>query len=328
MEDYDRIGNSWVPYVMTGQLPGRILPAVTTDAYGFRTTIGKDEVNAVHYEDFISRKADRKGVLLGASAAFGVGATSDKFSIPSILNRQTDGLWYNFGGRSFNSTQETVRFVLHSPRNVSDVVVFSGINNLTLAYLAPKTSPIYNSFFNQSLFEWASEGLGEKPIGVRRSVHRLLQELKYRLSLSLSSKQYQRVQDDLKGQYTDILECFRRDISVLDSLGWAQGFEVKFAFQPVATWIDKTLTDEETKIFRILDGMPRDWEVLARFITNHREQYLSDVERICADQGVRFCDMNKDARFASDEWLFVDRVHLTVRGYALAAEIIQEAFQL
>jgi hypothetical protein len=73
-----------------------------------------------------------------------------------------------------------IRFVLHGPPNLFHVVVLSGINYLTLAYLAPKTSLIYNSFFNQSLFERVSEGLGDQQIGVRRSFQRLLQELKYR----------------------------------------------------------------------------------------------------------------------------------------------------
>jgi hypothetical protein len=117
-------------------------------------------------------------------------------------------------------------------------------------------------------------------------------------------------------------------MAVLTSLGRAQDFEAMFAFQPVTTWIEKTLANEGTVIFEILDTRPRDWEVLVEYIIKQRDQHLGDVQGICADQGARFYDMNTDARFASDEWLFVDRVHLTDRRYELSAQTIREAFHL
>jgi lysophospholipase L1-like esterase len=107
------------------------------------------------------------------------------------------------------------------------------------------------------------------------------------------------------------------------------GFDVCFALQPLATWIDKSLTREEREIFAILDRMPTgDWRVLAEFLSAHHQTYVTDVRQICERLGVQFLDLNAATEFAQEEWLFVDRVHLTDRGYALAAELMQRTFAL
>ena len=46
-----------------------------------------------------------------------------------------DEFWINFGGRSFNSTQELILFTLHRHLlpPIKEIVLFSGFNDLGLA---------------------------------------------------------------------------------------------------------------------------------------------------------------------------------------------------
>ena len=58
------------------------------------------------------------------------------------------------------------------------------------------------------------------------------------------------------------------------------------------------------------------------------DQYFDDIARICAEEDVPYYNLNLDSAFCCEEWLFIDRVHLTDRGHALAAEIIKREFNL
>lgn len=325
MRDYDRIGDQWVPYLMRFDRPSRNYPAVSTNRLGFRNTTGRDGNMILDYDTFMGMSSDmNRGVVLGASTVFGVGASQDSYSIPSILNRKTDSLWFNFGGRAFNSTQELLLLVLNFPRGISKLVIVSGINNLTLSYLAHQTSPIYNSFFSQSIFERAMEFPPDAHIGVRAGVKLLIKELKNKIYPTVSQGQ----KKDITLQYDNIIKCYKRDLSIIKNLGDANGFSTYFAFQPVASFIDKKLSTEEEKIFSILDDLGSDWEVLAKYIQNNMKRYVMDLQNICNDINMPFVDANKDKSFCSNEWLFVDRVHLTDNGNIKLSEMLVREFNL
>jgi hypothetical protein len=110
----------------------------------------------------------------------------------------------------------------------------------------------------------------------------------------------------------------------------ALGFKLYFVFQPIASWIDKTLTTEEQEVFTILDRSDVDgtWNGLSMHLRERRDRYVADVRQICEELEVPFVDLNTRPSFAENRWLFVDRAHLTDEGYALAAEEILKAFLL
>lgn len=322
MIDYDKVGDQWVPYLMRFDRPNRRFGAVSTNRWGFRTTVDRD--GAETSADKIG--VNPVGVVLGASAVFGVGATGDRHTIPSILNQITDGRWLNFGGRAFNSTQELLLFLLHSPVTPERIVLFSGVNNITLAFLTQSPSPIYNSFFFQTVFERAMANPSGEYIGVRRAVTQLAKELRHRFLLAGKATPARNALNDTC--YGDVIACFRRDIRAMKALSDGLGAKFVFALQPMATWIEKNLSTEEAKIFSILDSLSQDWQVLAKNIGAVRDRYFSDVESICAASDVPFYNLNLDPDFKADEWLFVDRVHLTDKGYALSANILKREFNL
>jgi len=291
LADYDALGklSRWVPYVMSFGPADRVLPSVSTDGRGFRVTLDRE-----------ARPVDPAGracsVLVGGSTAFGVGASSDRHTIPSILNRTGDGLWVNFGGRAFNSTQELLAFMLHLPERVERIVVLSGVNNVFLAFVAPRPSSIYSPFFNQREVESAMEvDTVEEP-------------------------------GDFEARYASLLTLFRRDLRALRLMAEGFGAKLTFAVQPFLSWLNKALTPEERELLALVDqqrAQAARWQVDPRHVGEMRDRYFADLSRVCAELGVGFCNLNEAPAFREPEWLFVDRVHLTDRGHALAADLLR-----
>jgi len=324
MVDYDRVGDQWVPYLMRFDRPSRNFGSVTTNEWGFRTTLNRGG-NIASIAPGHELDSDYCGIVLGSSAVFGVGATHDRHTIPSVLNRTTNGIWLNYGGRAFNSTQELILFLLHLKAQVNRIVLFSGVNNITLAFLSERPSRIYNSFYFQTMFERAMENPVGEFVGIRQTVRQLGKEIHQRIFPSRKTIVRQTLD---KSCYEEILACFRRDLTAIKALGDGLGAPVSFALQPLATWIEKDLSKEESKIFRILDDMSQDWTVLANNILEVKDKYFNDIACICADLNVPFTNLNLAPSFKNSDWLFVDRVHLTDLGYELAADILKKEFLL
>jgi len=132
----------------------------------------------------------------------------------------------------------------------------------------------------------------------------------------------------LDDHYDQMLTCFQRDLRALVALASGLGAQICFALQPLATWIDKSLSTEEEQLFGILDEMSMDWQVLAKYVGSVRDRYFNDIAESCADLKVPFANLNMATDFSNSDWLFVDRVHLTDRGYSLASEILKREFSL
>ena len=324
MADYDRVGDQWVPYLMRFDAPSRTFDSVSTDEWGFRNSVGRsgETINIGRLAEMPNMPS--ASAIVGSSAVFGVGATHDKFTIPSVLNQTTDSIWLNYGGRAFNSTQELILFLLHLPQRIEQIVIFSGVNNITLAYLSASTSPVYNSFFFQSMFERAMANPPDDFIGLRSAVIRLSKEVRHKFWPAVHLP----VKKNLEHSYHDVLSCFKRDLRALKAVATGLGVPLYFALQPLATWLDKPLSNEEKNVFEILDSMSMDWQVLAQKIMEVRDKYFSDVAQICSDLSVPYCNTNLAPEFLTEEWLFVDRVHLTDRGCQIAAQILKREFNL
>ncbi len=320
MRDYDRLEEkAWVPYLMLFHPPCLRTPAFTTDAAGFRRTLRRGV--PVTWEAY-NASGRRRGALIGGSAAFGVGASSDAGALSSRLSERQERLWWNFAGRGFNSTQELLAFLLHLPQDVEQVLLFSGANNLVLSHMAGTTSPVYNSFYAQSVFE---RGLRSGLVtGVRGSLHLLAREMARKL---MSPDGAAHPQDE-RERYDHMIACFRRDLRLWALLGAALGCPVRLALQPMAAWIEKALSPEEQELFDILDRCDPTgaWEGIAAYLRRERERYVADVQRLCEEFRIPFLNLNRCPAFAESRWLFVDRAHLTDAGYALAVDEITKAW--
>lgn len=322
MAEYDQVGDQCVPYLMRFDRPFRTFPSVTTGSWGLRNTVLAD--GKILNVESIEEQATAENIVLGSSAVFGVGATHDRFTIPSWLSRLTGRPWLNFGGRALNSTQELILLLLHFPHRLDNLIVVSGVNNLTLAYLSESPSSVYNSFFYQSVYERAMANPPGEHIGVRRAAAQLVTELRHRL-LPVEGRL---ARSSVEEVYNGIMTCFRRDLRALAAMANGLGAAIHFALQPMASWIERNASVQEQQLFTILDSMSMDWKVLARHIGEARNRYFADIAAACREFHVPFCNLNLAPEFASSEWLFVDRVHLTDLGHERAAQALMREFAI
>jgi hypothetical protein len=323
MSDYDRVGESWNLYLMKTDTVNVKFSSVTTDQYGLRKTLTSKGEIVDNFPAPSNSDDGSLGIVLGGSTVFGVGATADQCTIPSFLNKTTETTWLNYGSRTYNSTQEQIRFSLLLPQKLNKLIIYSGVNNLTLAFVSSSASPIYNALFYQSQYEAKMKAPVADNIGIRWSLRILFEAIKKKIG-----KEEKKVQFTLGRKYDSILSSFRRDLRVLQALCASLEAEVYFVMQPLATWIDRKLSKEESEIFPVLDSLGSDWKVLADFLGAQKNRYFNDIESICDELQVPFYNMNLSKEFSTDEWLFVDRVHLTDRGYELSSKVLKEVFKL
>lgn len=312
MMEYDRIGQVWLPYLMYFHTPDYSSDVVNTDSRGFRVVNkGPDKIS-----DFRNINKWPLGLFVGGSSAFGIGATSDKNTIPSILNSTTDYLWLNFGGRAFSSTQELILFMLNRRHldGIRKVIIFSGLNDLALQYLSRGHRKDIGTFFFWNQF---NKKMNIKPVSLKR-----------RILDFLLGKNTRTETDRNEPKKEDLLQIFERDILIWKELTGSLGIELYYVLQPFANWVDKKLSREERMLFAGLDNYPQNqWRVLKESMGREDYRwYRDEIRRICSSRGILFFDMNEaiSKREMHEDWLYVDRVHLTDKGYKTVAKILKE----
>jgi len=346
MREYSKIANLWLPYMMFFQQPNVVSDVVNTDSRGFRVVYK----NSTKISDFKYDQDKKTNIFVGSSAAFGVGATSDANTIPSVLNSKDDALWLNFGGRAFSSTQELLLFLFYHRNfsNIDKVIVFSGVNNLVLYYLSPEYSKDLGSFFFSSRFRQAMKEI--PPLG-RRAAQKILspffgdqinwndfskkdlvklltgRERKY-TNLSKDQSDFYSIVKDHEADKKDLLYALETDIYNWKLISQSLKFDLYYILQPIATWTQKKFSSEERHLFAVLDSkQEKQWKILKRNFSHDQYLWFSHhLQEICETYAVAFVDMNAKMRQKpiDDEWLFVDRVHLTDRGYQLISNILYE----
>ena len=311
MRDYDELGmnQEWVPHLMYFHPRNVALKSVSTDEYGIRKTSG-------------ARTDSRTALLIGGSSVFGIGATSDSKTIPSLLNTLTKFNWHNLGGRSFTSTQEAILLHLTNFKRIDGpIIVMSGINNLILSLMAGSFSPMYGAIFYQRLFE---QQMKSAAVGNRALARQLIAGLceKFGLSKKSNTQSASHTPSTKAESYEAMLTVFERDCEYLQMLAKRNNTTATFVMQPFIPWLNKSLSPEEINLFALLDQEVESFLRILIALAEHKAQYARDVEAICANVGLKFLDLNIASEFQQPEWLFVDRAHLTDAGYATIAKLL------
>jgi len=317
MRDYDELGmnQEWVPHLMYFHPRNASKPSVSTDQFGARNSVG-------------IKPNTPTALLVGGSSVFGIGATSDSTTIPSLLNASTKYNWRNLGGRAFNSTQETILLHLSNTKKIDGpIVVMSGANNLTRSLMAGSFSPMYGAFFHQGLFE---QQMKSAAVGNRALTRQLIAGLREKFGLGKKSNtQMTSHTPSTKAEsYKAMLTVFERDCEYLNMLAKHNSTTASFVLQPFAPWINKSLTSQEIKLFELLDQEAESFSRILVELAEHKAQYARDVEAICANVGLKFLDLNLAPELRQPEWLFVDRVHLTDAGYSVVAKLLVRELSL
>ena len=311
MRDYDELGmrQEWVPHLMYFHPRNVALKSVSTDEFGFRNTTG-------------AKPGAPTALLVGGSSVFGIGATSDAMTIPSLLNTATKYNWLNFGGRAFNSTQEAILVHLSNTRKIDGpIVVMSGANNLTRSQMSGSFSKMFGAFFHQGLFE---SQMRSAAVGNRALARQLIAGLRERFGVGKKqqSQDASNPNHSKAASYDAMLTVFERDCEYFQMLAKHNSTSASFVLQPFAPWIQKSLTTQETELFKLLDQEAEGFSRVLSELAERKQQYTQDLQAICARTGMKFVDLNTAAELQKPEWLFVDRVHLTDAGYSVVAKLL------
>ncbi|MFA4826225.1 MAG: SGNH/GDSL hydrolase family protein [Methanoregula sp.] len=349
MKDYLDTAHVHMPYVMHMNRPSVSSPYFSTDSFGFRTTLHQGKPLAL--SDYYGKQhSGRRAALVGDSTSFGVGATSDVNSISSLLNNQTGYTWFNFSGRTFQSTQELILYLLYRPPDVEKIIILSGINNFDLAYrwfgdihtyippyhlqnlyqdllLSPSKNavvPRIRKYF-RNLTRQLIKGKGLDPGKTTPDDTRSFCPEFIRNRLYYGATVFPDLLKDPSG-LTRSLERFRRDMEIWSDITQnGEKCRVTFILQPIAEWNKKTLSPEEKMLFDLVKQQRGvNWAKVSSYLLGNEEKYRSAVKRICQETGIDFIDANDIECFKTEEWLFLDRYHLTDRGQKIMADVISE----
>ena len=332
MSMYDSLGQEWRPFIMYFHTPNVRNSTVNTDELGFRIThfngcdysIGGDEV----YSNEVS-------FIVGGSTAFGVGATSDRMTLPSLLSQKSGRLFLNLGGRAFGANQELILFsqVVHKYPRTNSVIIFSGLNELYLSRFR-HSGGNFGCFYFAEQFK---DAMNQSILSPKRKL------LKFFLYPIFGEKiDYNRIrQKDLfkiinssvggssshksNTQLFDVeyaVNQLKKNLFIWKKMSQSMPFLLRFVLQPVPQWCDKDCSEEEAVLFRFLEKEYDAHNIMSQLTKGLYLDYSGMVQKICADLGIEFCDMNKmlGDTVSAENWLFADRAHLTDQGNMVVSE--------
>ncbi len=323
MLDYDaKFADSgevrWLPYLMYFHPAEHHSKTVSTDTSGFRYS----EANGLRYSAADLKGTDSVRVLAGSSTVFGIGASSDAWTLSSRLtaNDPREQPWLNFGGRSFNSTQELMLLMLyrHLLPKVEEIVLFSGFNNLGLARLPASMRGEHGAFFNCNEFFDAFGTDADRAAAAQKNPS-MMQRLLGGKNAPAETFQIPSMEEqiayagDLTLRHLDLWRVVAEDL----------GAKLTYVLQPLAGWVREKGCDEEERLFAELDKLGRFSETYGDILQEKVNlQYAALIEQWAQSKGVGFINLSPVLadRLASDQWLFVDRIHFTDDGHDFVAK--------
>jgi hypothetical protein len=322
-EGFDDRGTRWLPYLMYFNPTDHRSDVVNTDRLGFRLSHGRGEVASLGGR----LPSPPVRLLVGSSTVFGIGATSDAATLASRLwsCHAPSTPWLNMAGRSHNSAQELLLFTLyrHLLPPVTEIVLFSGFNNLGLSRLPTWMHGDHGAFYScVSYFE----RMGHPAASGDRAPSRI-----GRLLGRTRGAAVEEPIPEPDEQIARAVELTIRHLEAWRLLGEAMDVRVSFVLQPLATWLRAEPAPQERLLFDELDR-------IANFTQKYGDVVGMDVGRRyarrlrdgCARIGVRFLDIGPviAAAVRSEDWLYVDRIHFTDAGYDLVAGLLARELEL
>lgn len=316
----DRAETRYLPYLMYFHRADYRSETVNTDRLGFRISRGATEQGSV--------AKPPKGpvrLLAGSSTPFGIGATSDAATMASRLWSQyaPSVPWLNFAGRSHNSMQELLLFLMHRDLvpELDEIVIFSGLNDLALSRLPESQRGEHGGFFNCGEYFEQMEEL--------RARHRKPKSVFGRRSGAVKAESH--AVPPLADRIAYAVELTAGHLASLRLLAGPTGARITYVLQPLATWVRESASPEEKAVFGELDKKSNFWELYGDIATMEAGRMYAEALRVaCEAQNVRFLDISPvlAKSVTESDWLYVDRAHFTDHGTEIASGLLADSLGL
>lgn len=305
MEYYDQISCEFKPYVMFFNKRNFSSNIINTDNNGFRFNIIKNKVCSI--ENLYKEK--EVSIVIGGSTAFGFGSSSDSRTISSQLSILSDEIYINFGATAFNSMQELFLYInfFQKFKKIKNVIILSGVNDLFLSF-SQKVDPWGNYFFKTEY---------EKLFSKRKKVKDRI----YAFFQNKTNNNYK-----INVNYKDINLLYEKIFNIWSILERSNGFNVYYFLQPFPSWFNKKLTKEEVTLFKLLDNSNNRAHSILNQISNIEiyQKYSNVIKQTSKKYSIKYINLNDEilSNEKKNNWLFVDRVHMTDLGYNILAKLI------
>lgn len=325
----DRGEARYLPYLMYFHRADYRSEVINTDRAGFRLSHGPDGQTASAAGNIPGNGPVR--IITGSSTVMGIGATSDATTLASRLwsEHAPSAPWLNFGGRCYNSTQEMLLFTLHRHLlpEIDEVVVFSGLNDLTVGRLPEWQQGDHGAFwFCGEYYDKMEELRAENRKATKRSG--FLSGGSRRPTIS--------THDDVRRDIPQVIES-AATLTLRHLETWrllAPHARITYVLQPMALWMRERHAPQEQLLFDEIDRISKlgTWEALYGDISTPAVAgaFAERLREGCEKQGIRFFDLNPvvAAAVTEDDWVYVDRAHYTDFGYDLVAKTLAETLDL
>lgn len=303
----------WLPYLMYFHPQNHRSRVVNTDEIGFRFSESRGRQCSVARSD----RSQPVRLLAGSSTVFGIGASEDRWTLPSRLGEHDTRPqpWLNFGGRSFNSTQEVLLMVLyrHLLPPVEEIVIFSGFNNLGLARLPAQVRQDHGAFFSCHQFHEAMHQ--PRSLGIKEAALKMLKGS----AETLAPQQ----QPSLAEQIRYAADLTVRHLHIWKLLAADLGAKLTYVLQPLSGWVRPVGCSQEEALFAELDALGRFTETYGDILTPEVcMAYAQALKQGTEALGIPFINLSPVLTRAldPDQWLFVDRIHFTDEGHDFVAK--------
>lgn len=302
------VSQAVLPFQMLAPAANMDSDVIRTDRFGYRFTVMKDCSS-------FAPGHDPHGVgncaLIGNSTVFGVGATSDRTTLCSLMSSE-EYRFYNFGLRAAALTQNLVAFstAFSSLPKLREIVVIGGWIEFAAAHFIKILPRNLGGYFGWSRLD--------------SQLNPMLHHLSAADWPPMVAPHFADPNLDATARVDLAVGHVTGMIAAFAALSRGKGANFSFVLQPIAEWIDRSVPAEEADCARILNDAPEQQTDLHAFSLRHHARFAKQIRENCLALGVSFVDANQllSASPRRDEWLFAGRAHLMDLG----GEILAEAF--
>jgi hypothetical protein len=305
IKDYDSAKPSlWLPFVMDGMEPNLQSKAMNTDSMGFRYTFGDGNQKMSP-----QTKSDYPvSLFVGGSTAFGVGATSDGATIPSILARRRKEPWYNLGARGVTITQNLIQFMVFRSEigSVRRIVLFSGWNEINGFLMAPLYTRYYGAFHGSMRY---FQTMNRDKIEFSRK--------KISFPQNWATLVHSSIDKEISRPL--LAEHFRNTLANWKFMADGLNADLIFLLQPVSFCSPHELVEQEILFF----SQKKNISKLKRGAEPINGWFSELLAAECDHLGIAFRNCNETFGREVDVPLFIDPLHLTDEGNEEMANIVE-----
>lgn len=300
----------WLPYVMAGGRACMAGAVLNTDARGFRYTVLPDGARLSLGDD---AGALGNAVVVGGSTAFGVGASSDAYTLPSLLSNAR-WRYHNMGTRAYVLAQNTVSALMELSRlrSVRRIILLAGWNDIAVLARADVVPRGFGAFFS-----WNT---------LCRSFNKVVAHFPEEDWPESIRARYSTAADrDGDIAHAETMEVTDSMLAAWRMFADHLGAELHYVLQPARDWMDRSPPTAEEEICTLV-GRRAVLEETARVAAWARPWYADALRAICASHGIPFLDANRlmECHPLRDDWLFVDAAHLTDLGHRVLADVLSK----